>query len=324
MADYQIQLPTLNAKSRLFNGMKGKTDKNVETYNASSIKKAPSAISNVAAKITQNMERLKRGYTNSDSWLASYVSELTELEGNLANFASSSLTAPIEFKGQFEDIFGKVTMPAIKTGGDPNCNEKLGSLGYEHMVLVTIDGEDYWVVDTAIPVLEYAEYVASHGLHQNAGLLPGDCMLLSQYYAVDMLRGTFTSRAIMAATQGAPAPRINKKFLTQDLREAYAKVYSDLTSGLLDVAAATQVNSWKGDRHIITPVGFKANVKSADDLNKDNLLVLDCVDGEKQVLGLARSQGGHEREFFNQGGNGYLIYSPTDEFLGKEVGSWTA
>ena len=75
------------------------------------------------------MERLTKGYTNSNDWFSGYVSDLTALESSLSSFTGTSLTAPTAFQGTFEDIFGKVTMPAIKTGGDPNCNEDLVTIG---------------------------------------------------------------------------------------------------------------------------------------------------------------------------------------------------
>lgn len=125
MADYIIDLESLNTKSTNLNTQKGNVEKIVENYNSSSLTSQADGISKVTAKIKNNMERLTKGYTNSDTWLSNYNSELTSIEAGLASFENETLTVPIEFQGTFEDIFGKVTMPAVKTGGDPNCNENL-------------------------------------------------------------------------------------------------------------------------------------------------------------------------------------------------------
>ena len=128
MSDYTINLSELSNKVTSLSSLKSKIDSITENYSNNSIKtnETKDGIKNVANKITKNMTRLKRGYVNSYDWFNDYNTELAELEGNLEAFNLELLTAPIEFTGTFEDIFGKVTMPAIKTGGDPNCNKELG------------------------------------------------------------------------------------------------------------------------------------------------------------------------------------------------------
>ena len=129
MADLEIEVETLNGKKGNLDSMKGKVDSISETYEGTTIKESKEGYDNVASKITKNMTRLKNGYNNSSSWFSEYLSELESLEASLSSFSGDSITIPIEFKGTFEDIFGKVTMPAIKTGGDPNCNEDLVTIG---------------------------------------------------------------------------------------------------------------------------------------------------------------------------------------------------
>ena len=129
MADYEIHVDTLDSKKSSFESMQGTVSQLNESYDGSTIKEAKEGYNNVANKITKNMTRLDNGYKNSKSWFSDYLSELKTLEASLAAFDSATLTMPIEFKGQFEDIFGKVTMPAIKTGGNPTCNEDLVTIG---------------------------------------------------------------------------------------------------------------------------------------------------------------------------------------------------
>lgn len=125
MADYDIQLDSLDSKNSTLGTMKNEVDTINEKYNSSTVKQAKSGYEKVAAKITTSMTRLTKGYTNSNTWFTDYLTELKALESNLASFSNETLDEPIEFTGTFEDIFGKITMPAIKTGGDPNCNAKM-------------------------------------------------------------------------------------------------------------------------------------------------------------------------------------------------------
>ncbi len=319
MADYEIHVDTLQAKTNTLSELKGNAEKAADVYDGSSIKQAKEGYNKVAAKITKNIGRLKNGFTNSDSWFTSYLNDLNALEASLASFSADGLKTPIEFKGTFEDIFGKVTMPAIKTGGDPNCNESLASLGSDHMIKITINGQDFYVVDTKISVEDYEKYVQNNKLYQNAGLLGGECMILSQYYAVDLMRGTYTSKGSMASLSGGPATRINNHVTSQNEQDVLNYAYNEINEGRPVVLQVTQVNSNKGLRHLVTMVGYTPDVKSAADLNPDNILVLDCVDGKLQTLGQARSEGGHERRMFNQGGKGYHVVGATNKFLAKET-----
>ena len=325
MADFEIKLDTLQAKKNTLSSSKTKVEKIVESYNSSTIKKASSAINKVSAKITKNMGRLSTGYTNSVSWLTDYLSELNSLEASLASFSVDTMTQIKKFKGSFEDIFGKVTMPAIKTGGDPNCNEKLGTLVSGNVIKITLNGKEYFVVDTKMSVEEYANYIKSNRMTQNDGLLGGQCMILSQYYAADLIRGTKTSKSTMASLSGGPAVRINNKCRSQNESDVLRFAYNEINAGRPVVLQVTQIHSDKGLRHLVTMVGYTPDVKSAADLTPDKILVLDCVDGKLQTLGQARSEGGHERRLFNQGGKGYYALGATDKFLASlNTGTQTA
>ena len=116
MADFNIKLDSLNSKNSSLESMVSKISQIKQTFDSTSLKSSKPAYSTVANRIKNNMNRLTRGYTNSKSWFTSYISELESLESSLASFSCSSLTTPLEFKGEFEDIFGKITMPCLKTG----------------------------------------------------------------------------------------------------------------------------------------------------------------------------------------------------------------
>lgn len=81
------------------------------------------------SKIKQPVERLKKGCTNTNTWLKNYLSELSSLEGKLASLNGNDLTSPTEFKGEFIDLFGKKTMPIIKNGVEEKKEEQTGESG---------------------------------------------------------------------------------------------------------------------------------------------------------------------------------------------------
>ena len=193
---------------------------------------------------------------------------------------------------------------------DYDANSKLIKVSYR--------GEEFYVVNTRTPVLDYAKYVQEHRCTQNGGILGSECMLLSQYYAMDLLRGTYTSRDTMAATQGSPATRISDFVKSPDQDPILEYIYTETLAGRPTVLQVSQINSYKGWRHLVTVVGFDSSVKSYKDLNPDTILVLDCVDGKIQTLGQARSEGGHERYLYAQGGN-YFARGASQAFLSKEV-----
>ena len=173
------------------------------------------------------------------------------------------------------------------------------------------DGRQYWVVNTKISVSDYAQYVQQAGVWQRY-ILGDQCMLLSQYYAVDMLRGSYTSQATMAAMQGSPATRMNKSVKSQNPDDILKFVYDETVAGRPTVLQVTQKK--QGSRHLVTVVGFADTVKSWKDLTPENIFVLDCADGKAQNL------TGHNRKLKAVGADAlYQALGATDEFLQNEV-----
>ncbi len=121
--DYDILLATLSSGSSELEGHKTSAEDIYNEFNScyiSSIKDPE--LSNISTNLKNPVERLKKGFTNSNTWLKNYITELNSLEDSLAGFSGSSLTAPTEFKGEFVDMFGQKTMPIIKTGGNIHAN----------------------------------------------------------------------------------------------------------------------------------------------------------------------------------------------------------
>ncbi len=182
--------------------------------------------------------------------------------------------------------------------------------GNQHLIQITYNGKQYYVVNTKTPVLEYAKYVQEAGVWQRY-ILGGECMLLSQYYAKDMLTGNFTSQGTMVSGGGGPATRMNSRVTSEDDPNVILKyIYEEACKGRPTVLQVTQVNP--NARHLVTVVGFDASVRGAADLTPDKIFVLDCADGQLQTL------DGHNRRLRRQNGV-YLAYGATQEFLDKEV-----
>ena len=233
------------------------------------------------------------------------ANEIKSLDGSVADFKKVEAAAP-----SGTDTTQGETGTAQIGGVVPGTDGK--------MIEVTVNGKKFMVCNTKINCLDYEKYVQKNGLHQNAGLLGGECMLLSQYYCVDMLRGTYTSRNAMKETEGSPATRINDYVKSPNREPILQYIYNEAVAGRPTVLQATQVRSSEGLRHLVTVVGFDSSVKSYKDLTPDKILVLDCVDGKIQTLGQSRASGGHARDLFAQGGN-YFARGATKKFLAKEV-----
>ena len=121
--DYDIKLDTLTSKQSEFETLKSSAEDIYNEFNSCYLSRIyDSEISGIKNGLKEPISRLKNGYTNSNSWLKDYVKELGELEDNLAAFNVADLNEITEFKGEFVDLFGKKTMPIIKTGGDIHAN----------------------------------------------------------------------------------------------------------------------------------------------------------------------------------------------------------
>ena len=115
--EYIIDLDSLNSKSSSLTSIStetGSTNNNCENKLNSF---SSTEISSLINKAKQSVKRLDTGTKNAADWLKNYLEDVKTLENDLANF-SGTLDAPTDFKEQFTDLFSKVTLPAIRTGGN--------------------------------------------------------------------------------------------------------------------------------------------------------------------------------------------------------------
>ena len=257
-------------------------------------------------------EEAKNGLTQSTAKITNLTTTFTTIAGYLSDTSATYQAGDQAAEATVTDV------GANQTGSNTISAESAAYLSSGTMKSYNHNGRDFNMVNTKIDVPTYQEYVKKNGLNQNAGLLGGDCMLLSQYYATDLERGTYTRKSTMANRQGGPATRINDRKSSTNPDEVLEYTYQQLSKGHPVVLQVSQVRSDEGLRHLVTAVGYASSVKSSKDLTPDNILVLDCVDGNLQTLGQARAEGGHERRLFAQGGK-YQALGPTATFLAKEV-----
>ena len=314
--DYDIKIDTLTSKQSEFETLKSSAEDIYNEFNSCYLSNLSSELSSLSTNLKKPIERLKKGYDNSNTWLKNYVKELGDLESELASFSSSSLDKPIEFKGEFIDLFGKKTMPIIKTGGDIHANKVLdpsltgviGQADGSELLVYQYNGQTFYIPNTKIALDDYAAYIRKYKMYQNAGFQGGQCMLLSQYYASDMISGKYTKKSAMDSHSGAPAVKMNERCRSENMQDVLNYVYQEINAGNPVVLQVSQKNSYRGARHLVTMVGYTTDVKSAADLTPDKILVLDCVDGKVQTL------AERNRRLFNQGGT-YQALGPTEKFL---------
>ena len=317
--DYEIDLNALNNKKSKLENLKTESENVYNEFNNNLSNLSGTELSGIANKTKNSINRLKKGTNNSNKWFQKYIDELSKLEESLAAFDVSGLTETTEFGGEFIDMFGKVTMPVLKTGGDIHANAQalengvFGNAG-ENLLKYSFNGKTFLIPNTKISLDDYAAYIKNNKMYQDAGFLGGDCMLLSQYYASDMIMGKYTKKQVMYDHGGSPAVKMNERCKSTNPSDVLNYCYSEINQGHPVVLQVSQVNSNRGARHLVTMVGYTTDVKGPEDLTPDNILVLDCYDGTVQTLGQARSQGGHERRLFAQGGN-YQALGPTEKFL---------
>ena len=311
--DFEADLSSLKSSQSDFESMNATIKTINSDVNGSYINKlSGTEIATIAAGLIDKSNRLEKAYNNSNNWFSNYVNELTELENQLSNFSGPNMTKPETFTKNFVDLFTKAAVPFITTSAKKAREEAKALLASHLRAYQHTDKEgnlgDFYMIKTRIPVEEYEAYIQKNKMYQNAGLLDGQCLILSQYYAMDLLSGKKTSKSTMRDLGGAPAVKINEgcTSLTEDKVLDY--VYNEVNEGNPVVLQVTQrLTASKGYRHLVTVVGYDKSVKSAADLTPDKILVLDCVDGKIQKL------SERNRKLYNQNKK-YLAYGPTENF----------
>jgi hypothetical protein len=70
-----------------------------------------------------------------------------------------------------------------------------------------------------------------YGLYQNAGLLGSRCDMLSGYYAMDLLRGSYTNKSTMEAGSGGSCYNLNRTVSDENVEPIMQYTYDELNKG---------------------------------------------------------------------------------------------
>ena len=124
--DYLISIDKLQTRLDELDTLKGNITKIESEANDSLSSISATEIGILYRNITGSVNRLSNAYATCSAWLGEYTQDFQSLENKLGNFSDSALDSPIEFKGEFVDMFAKKVIPTLKTGGDQNANLKLG------------------------------------------------------------------------------------------------------------------------------------------------------------------------------------------------------
>ena len=225
-----------------------------------------------------------------------------------------------------------VDLGTVSASSSPELEASLGSTVKDgKMIEIEFNGKKFYIANTHINAVDYEKYIQQSGAYQGKGLRPSGCAIISQIYAMDMMRGTTTSKNRMANDRSLGASsRFNRSIKSTDEDTFLEGLYNELVNGRVTTLQVTQRDTttgsdghYTGPRHVVTVVGFDSSVKSYKDLNPNTILVLDCADGKIQTLSQSRSEGGHERDLYarkdNKGEYSYFAHIATETFINKEV-----
>ena len=250
----------------------------------------------MAEKCVAALDGLDADCTTIITNLGSMSSYLMQTSGNYQN-ADQAANA----------VVGGIAGGTLLTGNSQNSQAMVSSGA---MRTYTYNGQTFNITNSPINLDDYQAHLQKNGLYQNAGLLGSRCDMLSGYYAMDLLRGSYTSKSTMEAGSGGSCYNLNRTVSDVNVEPIMQYTYDELNKGNPVVLQVTQKRSNEGLRHFVTVVGYSSGVSSYQDLTPENMLVIDCVDGKIQTL------NERNRNYYNQKGK-YYAKAPTMDFLAK-------
>ena len=127
--NFEVVLSDLSSKSQEFDGYSVAINSLVDSGKSELNSISGTEISGLYSQVSENLEKLKNGYSKCQEWLTGYINDLNSLESNLAGFNCANIDTPRDFEVGFNDIFSKPVIPTLKDGGDTSANLSLGELG---------------------------------------------------------------------------------------------------------------------------------------------------------------------------------------------------
>ncbi len=128
MADYIVDISSLEVKQQELNELSNQTTNIYDSFDSSYLSRlGGTELSFVKNKLSNVFQRLQKGSNNSSSWFNRYINEISNLENKLSSFDMAGINLK-DFKGQFSDMFGKITLPLLKTNNVLNDYNYLASI----------------------------------------------------------------------------------------------------------------------------------------------------------------------------------------------------
>ena len=200
------------------------------------------------------------------------VNVLTELDNdctniitNLNSMSSYLISTSSNYQAADENANSTITNLGSLGSASLGTLNQSATITDGSMYSYLYNGKEFNVTNTKINVDDYAAYLQKNKIYQNAGFMGNECMLLSQYFASDMLKGTYTSKDTMDGHGGSPAVKINEKVISGNVEPVMEYTYNELSQGNPVVLQVTQKKSNEGKRHLVTAVGYSSSVTSYQD-----------------------------------------------------------
>lgn len=146
--DYEIDIDKLVNKQSKLETTKTKVKEIENNLNNSYLNGLSNTeISTSINKLKKSLTRLTKGYENSNEWFKKYNTAINETETNLTSFKEIDNLSITEFKGQFVDLFGRVTIPSLKTGATNTLKDSFAMDSAKAAFLGDVDDDSQYTVD---------------------------------------------------------------------------------------------------------------------------------------------------------------------------------
>ena len=206
------------------------------------------------------MNLYKKVHKNDDSFIGELKYKIEE--NRLNKLFSGSLSSNITYVDDIEET---------KEEKNDNC------------VSLSLLNENWDVVNTAIPVSEYASVAYNKGIRQdsNPKKYSDYCLAFSYVHASNLYNGQVDDSAESAYKWNHATEFYD--YFNDDKQETLRMVYSQVKEGK-PVVMQVNGNSSGTHRHFVTVVGVKSSVNNINDVSESDLLILDSWDGKLERM----------------------------------------
>ena len=188
----------------------------------------------------------------------------------------------------------------------------LGTAYNGKMLIVEYGGEKFYVPNTRRLCFDYQKHVMSEGLYESANnhALDNNCKTISKIYAFDLMSYKRNPHTLDTLSAYNASGRFQKTLTSPNLSDIQKFIYNEATAGR---PTTLTVTGGPGG-HMVTVVGFSADVKSPSDINANTILVLDNYNGNLTTLSQCTEQG---RDILKVNGKYYEVTGATDKYLAE-------